>query len=130
LKTVLELCVNLSIVLTVLAVYHWWAIAPLMENDSPSLEVYVVDLDKELAKAREKAVYAMWAGENVDPEEVVKNVRRKIKGKLSNLPPNAIVLDSSVVLKGGLPVDWIREHGFDGNAPRIRPSARADAQGR
>ena len=97
----------ISVVVAALVIYHVQFIVPALKNSPPPLEIYVVDLNEELKKAQQEAITALLAGKSVDPEEVVKTVRERIKERLTMLPPNVIVLDKSIVLKGAVPVEAV-----------------------
>lgn len=101
----LDVLVIISVVVAALVVYHVQFVVPALKNSPPPLEIYVVDIGKELDQARTEAIKALYAGESVDPKEFIKGVRDRIRERLAMLPPNVIVLDRSVVLKGAVPVE-------------------------
>lgn len=105
-RYVLDILTIISIVVAALVLYHVRFVVP-ATTLPPPIEIYVVDMDTELKAAKQQAVRAMWAGEEVDVEQLIKNVRKEMARKLLALPPNAIVLDKSVVLKGGVPVEMV-----------------------
>ena len=64
--------------------------------------IYVVDLDRLIDEERQKAILEAMRGRRPSSAQVAEEVRRKLGVLLGEVPPNAIVLDKAVVLKGGV----------------------------
>lgn len=91
---------------TVCYVYHRKVVRPIQEKVAAS-SIYVIDLDGLVEDFKRRAVEKALAGEEVHPTEVAETVRRYLDAVLSELPPEAVVLDARCVLKGGLYVPLI-----------------------
>ena len=82
-----------------IAAYHFWIVAPMVRSVEP--EILVLDVNSLIEDEKNRSVSAILAGKEVDPDAVAENVRRRIDHILERVPPGAIVLDRSMVLKGG-----------------------------
>ncbi|HID24537.1 MAG TPA: hypothetical protein EYP14_19360 [Planctomycetaceae bacterium] len=77
-------------------VYHRKVVRPIQEKVAAS-SIYVIDLDGLVEDFKRRAVEKALAGEEVHPTEVAETVRRYLDTVLSELPPEAVVLDARCV---------------------------------
>ena len=98
-KVFQEVLFTVLLVGVAIAAYHFWIVAPMVRSMAP--QILVLDVNSLIEDERSRSVSAILAGKEVDPDAVAENVRRRIDFMLEKVPPGAIVLDSSVVFKGG-----------------------------